>query len=395
MELNKIDMHVGHILVRCADRIIGATSALAEHKYAMVLIPFLAVVLSLFFAFPSYDVASKPEMAHSWDAVLLQSHNVLNVVEYEPASHAANIAFRFTPTLLGGLLGIHTLTGFLLFQGLALIVLFILVGQLFQKLVADKVVACLLTMATAFVFIGNVLCSDYRGVFDVFAFLFLVAGMLAGPSILVFLFLLLAYFTDERALIASSLVYLFFVFVNPRDLIELKLKHLFFLNKQLVAVLASWVFYFGIRSYLSHAFGLRTNSTGLTDYLALTQGRQINLAPFAVWTGLEGFWILVILALFVLAYARKYSYAFLYIMGMNVVIFVSVWVFDMSRSMAYLLPAIFASLVVLQKTQTERMLRYIALSVLLVCLFPTYYAGGTSDISVFYPMPIQVVRMMR
>jgi hypothetical protein len=31
----------------------------------------------------------------------------------------------------------------------------------------------------------------------------------------------------------------------------------------------------------------------------------------------------------------------------------------------------------------------------LVCLFPTYYAGGTSDISVFYPMPMQVFRMMR
>jgi hypothetical protein len=395
MELNRTDMHLGHILVRCADGIIGATAALVKKRYAMVVMPFFAAVLSLFFAFPSYDVASKPEMAHSWDAVLLQSHNVLNAVEYDPASHAANIAFRFTPTLLGGLLGIHTLKAFLVFQGVALIILFVLIGRLFQRLVTDNVVACLLTLATAFVFIGNVLCSDYRGFFDVFAFLFLVAGMLAGPSILTFLFLLLAYFTDERALIASSLVYLLFVFANLRDLTDLKFKHLFFFNKQMVAVLASWVVYFGIRSYLSHVFGFRTNATGLTDYLALTQGRQINLAPFAMWTGLEGFWILVIVALFVLVYARKYSFAFLYILGMGVIIFVAVCVFDMTRSMAYLLPAIFASLVVLQKTQTERTLRYIALGVLVVCLFPTYYAGGTSDISVFYPMPMQVFRMMR
>lgn len=72
-----------------------------------------------------------------------------------------------------------------------------------------------------------------------------------------------------------------------RDLTDPKFKLLFFLNKWMVAVLPLWVVYF------------------------------------------------------VLAYARKYSFAFLYIVGMSVIIFVAVCVFDMTRSAAQAISASF------------------------------------------------------
>jgi hypothetical protein len=109
-----------------------------------------------------------------------------------------------------------------------------------------------------------------------------------------------------------------------RDLTDLEFGHLFFFEQVDGgrAAVVGRLFWDSIRPGAC----FRTHAAGLTDYLALIQGRQINLAPFAMRTGLKGFWSLVIVALFVLAYPRKYSFTFLYIVDMSVIIFVAICV---------------------------------------------------------------------
>lgn len=364
-----------------------------RHRHSFWILVFTAIALSLFFAFPSYDVAYTQEMYENWAAIVMQSKAPLNSVEYDGSSHQANLAFRLTPVLIAGLFGIDTITGFLILQFVSFIFLFWVIARLLRKLNEDPVVYYLLTLSISFMFVGNVLCSDYRGFFDVMAYLFLTASLMFRNAFAIFIALLFAYFSDERALIASGLVFLFFLLEDKPLPENISLKHFFYFSPKLLTVVLSWGFYFSIRLLLGYFFGLKTNSEVLVDYLFTQTVHQINLFPFGVWTGLEGFWVLVLLSFVVLIQRNCWIFIGFYTLALMVVIFISIWVFDITRSMAYLLPSVFVSLRLLSTNENRVLLRYASVTILLLCVFPTYYAGGSNEINWLLPLPFQILRL--
>jgi hypothetical protein len=217
-------------------------------------------------------------------------------------------------------------------------------------------------------------------------------AMFVSPPVLVLGILLLAYFTDERALIASSLVYVYFL-VEKIQSYQVTIYSLFKFNSKIVALFLSWIIYFVCRILLSLSVGLYTNTKGLMDYLLSETIHHINSFSFGLWTGLEGFWILLALSFLILIHNKEKLLALLYALAMLPVTVTAIWVFDITRSMAYLLPAIFISLILLYRSESKLGMRYISLVVLGLCLFPTYYVGGSNQISWFYPLPVQLFRM--
>jgi len=383
-----------NMLVRFAEDFIRVVDRLTQWKYAAWLLPLMAVACSLFTAFPSSDLANSQEMSENWGALLEQVQDPFSVKDHPSASHAANMAFRITPVLLAKALGLRSINAFLILQGVALVLLFFVLPRLFRKISNDPVVSWLLTFSVSFMFVGNVLCSDYRGFFEVLAFLFLAGTLLFDSLFLILGCSLLAFFTDERALIASGLVYIFFVVEREKDVNALGLASFFRFSPKMIVLMASWVVYFSLRFFLSYRFGLKTNATGLVDYLLHTTIKQINIFPFALWTGLEGFWVIVLIAFAHLVTARKWSFVALCSVAFGVVVLTAIWVFDITRSMAYLMPLIFISLAIVSRLQPLKNLRVISVVVLVFSFFPTYYAAGVDHIGWLYPMPLQLLRMM-
>ncbi len=390
MKANSIET----FLVSKSNYIFTIILQINSRQYAFILLPLIATAISLFSAFPSYDIVDDKEMSSNWNAILHQTTNPFNRTEYNGSSHQANLAFRLTPILLARIFSIGSVYGYLIFQFFCLVLLFTVISRLLKKIIDDPVVYYLLTLSISLTFVGNVLCSDYRGFFDVVAFLCLSASMLFNNTKLILLTLLLAYFTDERALIASGLIYVYFVFENRQDVQTISFKSFFSFQPKLIGIISSWVSYLAIRVTLTYFFELKSNNEVLVDYLFTETIHQINLLPFGLWTALEGFWILVLLSVIVLIQERKWFALCLYFVASFVVVFVAIWVFDITRSMAYLLPSIFLSLTILSKSQNPLVLRYISLGVLLLCIFPTYYAGGSNEISWLYPFPLQLIRML-
>lgn len=365
-----------------------------RHRYSFWILIVAAITLSFLSAFPSYDVAYSQEMDENWSAIVEQVRAPLNPVEYDGSSHQANLAFRLTPVLIAGVFGVDTINGFLLLQFVCFVLLFWVVARLLKKVNGDPVVYYLLTLSISFTFVGNVLCSDYRGFFDVVAYLFLSASLLLRNPFAIFMALLFAYFTDERALIASGLVFLFFILEDKSSTENITVKQFFYFSTKLITVVLSWICYFSIRWLLGYFFGLKTNSEVLVDYLITQTIHQINLLPFGVWTGLEGFWVFIVLSFVVLIQRRWWAFIGFYSLALMVVIFISIWVFDITRSMAYLLPSIFVSLRLLSTNENRVLLRYASVVILLLCIFPTYYAGGSAEINWLLPLPLQILRLL-
>jgi len=376
------------------DQSLNYVEKLSAKKYAFYLLPICTTIISLISAFPSYDIVLTNEFAEGWRALLNQTDHPFQAVDYHQASHAANLAFRLTPVLLGRLFQIDTIPGYLLLQLAAFLLLQISTVCIFKKITGDMVTAILLSFAVSFSFVGNVLCSDYRGFFDVLSFLFLTIAMLSDNLFIIFVSILAASFTDERALAASGLVFIFFVLQGETNTeAPSSLKNLLRLDRKLFTLILSWVVYFMLRYLLSYYFNFKTNESGMIDYLLNHAVHQINILPFALWTGLEGFWLIVILSIYILIYNKRWSFLLLLFAAITGVAFIAIWVFDITRSMAYLWPAIFIGVTILYRTQNLRFIRYISFAVLLLCFFPTYYAGGPKEIGWLYPLPVQLLRM--
>lgn len=367
---------------------------IAENRLVYFGLPFFLIFLSLLSAFPSYDILNTTEMSSNWNAILMQTDEPFVSREYQSGSHEANLAFRLTPVVIGGFLGIKTVTGYIILQLVSLLLLFGSIVMLFNKLLGRGAPSVLLSASMAFVFIGNVLCSDYRGFFDVLSFLFLTISMLSNKPLIIFLSSMLGFYTDERALIASSLILVFYLIEREYETNrKASIRDVFHLNKKMVALVGSWAVYFASRQFLSVFFDLKTNSEGMISYLLLHASDHVNMLPFGIWTGLEGFWVIVVFA--VLSLIRKESWIslFLFLGSQTIVIFVALWTFDITRSMAYLLPSVFISALILMRSASGNMMRYVTLGTFVICIFPTYYAGGPNTITWFYPLPLQLIRM--
>ncbi|HEY5731601.1 MAG TPA: hypothetical protein VIS72_16250, partial [Anaerolineales bacterium] len=147
------------------------------------------------------------------------------------------------------------------------------------------------------------------------------------------------------------------------------------------------------RYYIAHKYGLimeDQNAVLVTGQLKIIG--FINNIPMAIWTALEGLWLVIVVA--ILSLWRRNRLAFwLYILPIAFMIFLGASVNDMTRSMAYIFPAVFIGFLVMWSDLTSDQLRDFSLLVFAICLFwPAYSAGGKSTVWWHYPLPMQIIR---
>lgn len=362
-------------------RIINLVEKIALKKNWLIDTMFYCSITSLFFAFPSFEAWDNPSRLHNF---LLQCESITG---FWRENKISNTNFRLTvPLFIGFLGGGHFLS--ILLRYAVGILLFGFCTKIIYNFTKDRVSAILFSFTLALTNPGVTSFCEFRGIFDGVAIFLIILSLYFRNYYLIIFVLLLAFFSDERTLVSAGFLFTYGVLniKGESDLIRSAFHKINF------PVFIALITYLLIRYQITNSYGL-----GLSEVNQLQYGwkllNQINNIPIAAWSGLEGFWIIIVLKIILLFNYKKYFPALIFIFSIIFLIILGNSVNDTTRSMLYLFPAVIVSMKEISKYISKNELR----SLLLFCLFisfifPSYMVGGKSTIWWQYPMPIQIIR---
>ncbi len=354
-----------------------------NRKYWVLTLTLLLPLVVLFFAFPTFERIPTEFKGH-WDAILHQIQNPFAQKDYIPFSHEAKITYRLSIPFIARLLNLEII-GLLVFQAVLGTISFYMTLKIFLRLMSDKIVALFLTLSFAFIYAGKTSFIEVRAMFDGVAIFFLIASIYFKNPFAIFIAVFLSSWTDERGLVASSLVFVFWLYNSYSHNKKI-------ISWQAISVVLAWIAYFATRLYLSHTYNLKTETEG-TGFAIFRE--QINNLPIGIWSALEGFWVIVIIAIVLLIKQRQWLIGVPYLFSIGVVLAVGMSVTDITRSVAYVFPAVFLALSILEKVETKNTIRKFSLVCLMLSfLYPTYDSTGDYYINWVYPLPLQILRMI-
>lgn len=332
----------------------------------------LAVAATLLLAFPTYR---QIEGLDTWQAVLLQASEPFQHHPYQEGTHESKQAFRLLVPLVGGRLGLD-IWGYLVLQALAGVALIAAAGVLAWRVTGDRVTSLLVLLATAPTWAGACGFVEVRGIFDAVALMLLLFAAAARRPAWIALFVALAGFADERAVVAAALVALF-QFVRPDTPSRWPG----------VAGAAGGVFlYMGVRALLQSVTDLDTNLAGLSLF------GWWRLGPAGAWSALEGLWLVIIAGFAALLLSRQKLVAAALLAGIGAVMTVAMSVADITRSSAYVLPAAFVGLAALQTASPAGVRRVCLFAAGASLVWPLYYVeGNNATINMVLPLPVRLV----
>jgi hypothetical protein len=333
------------------------------------------LVLSLFRSFPSYEALQTLFVESTWSHTFLQIDNLICDMGrlFPPGSHESKMTFRLTVPLLARLLGLNE-TGTLILSAIAGIVLLYVSLALLDKITTSKESALFIGLAIACAWAGQTGFHELRGGFyDAVALCLLLLAMASDSPMIAGVCAFLAAWTDERALIAGAFVILLSIAVHERA--------------KTIAVLIAWCCYAVVRLWMTAHYSLAV-ATGNVGFDVLAQ--QIRLIPLGVWSGLGGCWIIVCCGIAAAARQHRYTMTAAFCALLAATIASALMVLDVTRSMAYCLPAVFVATYLLKDAPW---LKRLALWSGIVSFFvPTWYVQGNAMLWYIYPLPLQVVR---
>jgi len=350
------------------------------------------IIMALLSSFPQLEnVFVSGEISRNFTAIQLKAHDIgydlLN--EYDPNSGSAKQQFRLVMPVITAAFGLSQ-HGMYLVQLLFGVGLIYVVIQLGTQITNDRVIAFLIAVAVACMWSGSSGFVELRGTFDVIPYFFLLLAMWIKSPPIIFVAIFCAGWGDERGLIASSLVFVYYWVSQSPPGERFRPAHL--LKPQLIAIVLAWVAYFVTRQIYMTTYDLRTvgESTGF-ERLRL----NLNILPFGMWTALEGTWIPVVLAFGMLIRQRRFLLFAAFIVALMAVLIVAHMVVDVTRSAAYALPAVFVALALLKDSEERHNLRLIATITVAVALFwPAYTADDWATVYWISPLPVHLPRWL-
>lgn len=134
-------------------------------------------------------------------------------------------------------------------------------------------------------------------------------------------------------------------------------------------------------------------ATGNVGFSVL--GSHAALIPVGVWTGLGGAWILVVFSVIALLRHRRYWFAAAFCGLLGAATIAAFMVIDVTRTMAYCLPAVFIALRVLRPSESGGKLdKLVKIGGIASALAPTFFVLGNT-VLYLYPLPVEIIRWLR
>lgn len=371
-----------------------AFGLLASRRLWLVWGVAVALVVSLFVSFPriSFFLGTDGQIVNFWPVLERQAANPLTTAgdQYKDhALHDAKLAFRLTLPLTMKVLHIDW-RGLLAIQyGLGILMLF-LVGKIAMDLFRDRIVALASVFGVASIYAGKAAFLQLGGMGDAFAFAFLTVAVAFRNPVVIFAAVIAACFTDERAVIVSPLLVVYWAM---RDSDGRKPD---WFNLQTITVAASILVAGIIRLVLMFGYGLHIpigagNDVGLSVLSINLPNLQYELPHV-----LAGLWLWPLVACILLV-RNRWWFSLLAIVGVTgAIVAASFMVLDVDRSLAYTLPVVYASMAVAAWARLDlKDLRGIAILGFLIsfaCPINSLFGGVSNRYSEGNMMPVEVVR---
>ena len=274
---------LGESVDRSAERMVAS-------RFPFVMITLWALLAAFVLtSFPDFGNVYHLQPIHErvWTALFEKRDNLFGDVAaaHPEDGHIAKMNFRILVPAVARIFGLGK-TGVFVFQCLCGVALFWVVSRVTHKITGDLVSSLYVTCGVASTWAGTTCFLELRGLFDGEAILLLALSTLLEIPVFTAACVFLCAFTDERGLIASSLVYLYHVNRRHRQG-HGEIASLF--GPVPLAVVAGWVAYFAARSALAHYYGLTTDFD-TANLSVLTTTTNMPLREFGrPWRG-AGCW---------------------------------------------------------------------------------------------------------
>jgi len=307
--------------------------SLTEKRYWTLWIGAVAVAISLF-----ADTSVRPMFLAGTDpwaeVVKLQVAHPLTPIDFEQVkalestSHLEKIAFRISIPIIGRAL--HTgAASFLVLNYIAGLLFFPMLAHVANRLFQDRVSAAYVTFAFALSWAGVHFFNDYS-YGDGFAWVCLLAAIYFRHPLLIFGAVLIAGFTDERAIVGSAAAFLYWLSAATTDGGDDSRRHG---RAALIAIGAAWLAYFGLRLYLTYAFGLKTGTSDIfTGFLWYHANFSI---PYGVLGVFQGLWLWIAVGMIALYVSGRVIILLGFVATLACVLAIALSVYDIQRSLGY------------------------------------------------------------
>lgn len=314
---------------------------------------------------------------------------------FDSDSHESKMTFRLTAPLLVKLFHAPPI-GIFVFQFIAGLLMYYALIQLLYTLTDDRVTTAMLVLGLSCTYFGCAFVFDVMPAFDTFAYAVLILMMLSSNYVALFSLIIIGAFTDERTIIAVPIVLLWHLcheqaFTNEKSWTDL-FKQAFF-NKKTLAVGAGIVAYVAIRLFLASHYHLITYG-GFVGLSAFVFDAYRGIVGMGFLSGLESFWAFLVAALIALTASRSYKLLVFFVLAISPICFGAFLVHDITRSLAYLMPAFLLSLYLLRPYLTSLSLRHFSNAVMWgALLIPTIYITGkfNAAFSIFNYLVIKIL----
>lgn len=352
----------------------------------------LLFALSMFFHFPSYNYLTGylngTELNPRWDAFKQQRDHPFTPVTHKVGSHQEKIAFRLTVPCMAriaqlGPVGVYAV------QVVLGLIMIAMVLSLCERITGDRTASLLCAGGIVFTYAGSAAFFDVWGLFDAFAYFFLIMALTLRQPAAIAGAIFLACFTDERALIAAPLVLLFHL-TSTYDANGTTRSRTSMARS--IACAVAVVAYLVTRWMLADAFGLRT---GTGNIGIQTFFKEMDQVAWGLWSGLEGQWLVVAAFFIVLWTALDRWKSLTWVLALGLVSCSAVMVWDVTRSMAYGFVVLFPAIAYLAPRLGLPKLRVLLFFACLVSLLhPMYFTFGQARVIPVDGVPLRALHLL-
>jgi hypothetical protein len=285
--------------------------------------------------------------------------------DYEPYSGKESRTFRLVAPIFVRVLGIKHIS--IVLYGLQLIcglLFFYLLSGFINEFLKDRSATFYAMLGIASIYLGASYFIDNGGYGDLFSYFFLFLSIyFARKPWLVFVFLSLAFWNDERAFVGSGLAFVW-IWWYPQFKAEEKIRINF--SWSMMAVILAWILWVVGRYYLMNVVGMNPTYNPDGEFMIRIQ-QSIDSLGFRLLWQFEGWWLLFLLASLTLWAKKEFLTLIPLFLAGAASSLSAMIIYDSTRSGTFAFIGIFFALAICKKYLTERQLRLILMGIALLC----------------------------
>jgi hypothetical protein len=231
----------------------------------------------------------------------------------------------------------------------------------------------LFALGFSFIYLIKACFADNTPWFDGAAYFFLMLALFSNKPVITGLSVFLAAFIDERALIASGLVFIWWKIAKLKGR-TISFKYIIKPDIHFVFIVLAWVSYFLVRFILIHHYGLSQIKIKMADVINYMKD-NVNHFAFLILTGLKWFNIFILLGIILMIRLKYYYVLILYVLCTLLILLTAFMIHDVTRTVSYAFPAIFIALYLfVREGDSLKNLRYLTLTIVILCFLMASYS---------------------